>query len=139
MSKKVINVQMDKEYYESVIGNVPQSGGGSASSWRYFDVTAMPDTQELVTIFDFCQYVKVKVNNTIATKQTASFINGLPSSLTLLCVAVDFAQLVTITEENSSHGHIGTVKDVWDNLGLSVNDFLSMGAVEITEEQFYTL
>lgn len=27
MSKEIINVQMDKEYYENVIGNLLQEGG----------------------------------------------------------------------------------------------------------------
>lgn len=39
MSKEIINVQMDKEYYESVIGNVPQEGGGG-SNVRYFKPSA---------------------------------------------------------------------------------------------------
>lgn len=43
MSKEIINVQMDKEYYEKVINNVPQEGGGGESSMEYLDVKSLDD------------------------------------------------------------------------------------------------
>lgn len=39
MSKETITVQMNKEFYESVIGNVPQEGGGS--NFEYLDLSGV--------------------------------------------------------------------------------------------------
>lgn len=101
------------------------NGGGSASSWRYFDVSKL-DSSMKPMVLPFI--VKVPADNRIAP---ASAI-GDWANITAFGVD-DSPKLYTTTTGLASWSQMMATE------GLTPEVMAQVGIVEITEEEFYTL
>lgn len=107
----------------SVKTNVPTSGGGgSASTWRYFDVKGCIDKSQLKAISPFLVKTNERINAAVNCEDWSSVI----------AVGVD---------AKSKFVHKGSVF-TWEE-AMIAEGFMevlpTMGVTEITEEEFYTI
>lgn len=109
----------------SVKTNVAQSGGGSASSWRYFDISKLDNSMK-PNALPFI--VKVPADNRITptlaiadwTEVTAFGVDDSPKLYTTTTGLASWSQMMAIE-------------------GLTPEVMAQVGIVEITEAEFYTL
>ena len=102
-----------------------KGGGGSASSWRYFDISKL-DTRQRPMVFPFI--VKLPVQNLIE-----------PAT-----IDVNWADVTAFGVDDSPKLYFAATGLVsWSEMmaaeGLTPEVMAQVGIVEITEEEFYTL
>ena len=111
--------------------NVPQSGegSGSASSWRYYDVSGMDKAYNTQVSAVMGVLVKVEGDSPITTI-------GVPLAMNtpILAIASDLSLKIS-----GPNGELMTLKDVLITAGFTDELLAQWGAIEITEEEFYTL
>ena len=109
----------------------PPSGGGSTSSWRYFDTTNLnPDAGSIMGFF----YLFKRANGFVSTWGSLPIKdNG----------AYDYSSIVAIAADGESKiafdGKVLTWNEVMVLEGMTPEIMSQVGIAEITEEQFYTL
>jgi hypothetical protein len=128
--KNIITVQMEEDFYNKVMTNVPQSGsseGGSA--WKYYDCSNAQDQKFMLgSLFHLVKGLNNSDQSMIATTFLLSGVK------TIVACAVDFS--APIKDANSDS--IITMEEYYVQQEI-VELFSEMGIIEITKEEFYTL
>ena len=138
---KVINVQMDEDFYNEIIQGVGSgSGSGEASNIEYLDVSGLEGTNKAYLVH-FALYVKAYVENlnTKFSGFSAEYIdmvsNGKAVASTV-ATAIDFSHKVTVSTGIGEFAESTTMKGLLE-VGITKEQLDAIP--RITKEQFYSL
>lgn len=119
--------------------NVAGSGGGSASSWRYWNVPESATTNPaMLSLLAFIHIYKIQTTDGIIISGSGSSYSGA----TILSMGIDLSQSVMIPSLGLGDKPV-VIQEIFnmDQGGTTFEQMLvqMLGITEITEEQFYTL
>ena len=124
---KVINVQMDEDFYNEIIQG-GSSSGGESSSIEYLDVSGL-DRMTKSALLEFSFYAKINTNGTIAVAfGTMTDIRSVPDNIISLGVDTNASMIAA----NTTY----TVIEYFKLIGL-LDVYNSIP--RITKEEFYNL
>ena len=126
---KVINVQMDEDFYNEIIqGGGSGSGSGEASTVEYLDVSGL-DKMTKSALLEFSFYAKINTNGTIVVAfGTMTDVRSVPDNIIALGVDTNASMIAA----NTTY----TVIEYFKLIGL-LDVYNSVP--RITKEQFYSL
>lgn len=136
MSKEIINVQMDKEYYEKVINNVPQEGGGSGGNEdggnkiAYLKMSSDVDSNLRLQAFVLCANARIVAEGSVGYSSAGliSYQGGNIQNYATIVDALAIEQNGKCVQSNGKY--VILMSDIIAQLEQS-------GCTRITEEEFY--
>ena len=134
---KVINVQMDEDFYNQIIqggGYGNGSGNEESSDWRYFDMAKLKGSAQMIVGF-FTNIIKTSVSSTYGKPLFLSAIGIMNGGMQDVQPS-NFVAVPTNIPMTYESAEIATFKEACIKYDVTEEE---LSVAEITKEQFYNL
>lgn len=115
MSKEVVNVQMEREFYDKVMTNVPQSGGGTEEKFGFVYLTK----EAILTGMGV-----PTIPESVSQDEFKGMMDGLCNSLAVVATRRDGDNCdpIQVFDENCEEGRI--TFDRWDAVAINFDQLM---------------